>query len=85
MKKSKRIMAIVGVVALVSLYLASLITAFFVTEASAALFKISIISTVAIPILIYAYTLVCKVFGKKIIIDESGKLIKDKKSNESVD
>lgn len=65
MQKSKRILAIIGIVILVGLYVVSLISAFFATEASATLFKVSIFSTIIIPILIYIYMMLCRVFRPK--------------------
>lgn len=61
----KRILAIIGIVILLGLYVTTFISAFFVTEASAALFKTSVFCTIAIPLLLYAYLLVCRVFRKK--------------------
>ncbi len=65
MNKSKRILAIIGIVLLVGLYVVSLISAIFVTEASATLFKVSIFCTIVIPLLIYVYMMLCRVFRKK--------------------
>lgn len=65
MHKSKRILAIIGIVLLVGLYVVSLISSFFATEASATLFKVSIFCTIVIPLLIYAYMMLCRVFRKK--------------------
>lgn len=65
MHKSKRILAIIGIVFLVGLYVVSLISAIFVTEASATLFKVSIFCTIVIPLLLYAYMMLCRVFRKK--------------------
>jgi ACR3 family arsenite efflux pump ArsB len=65
MKKSKRILAIIGIVMLVGLYVVSLISAIFATEASATLFKVSIFCTIVIPLLLYAYMMLCRVFRKK--------------------
>lgn len=65
MQKSKRILAIIGIVILVGLYVVSLISAIFATEASATLFKVSIFCTVVIPILLYVYMMLCRVFRPK--------------------
>lgn len=65
MHKSKRILAIIGIVMLVSLYVVSLISAIFATETSATLFKVSIFCTIIIPLLLYAYMMLCRVFRKK--------------------
>lgn len=61
----KRILAIIGIVILLGLYIATFISAFFVTEVSAAFFKASVFCTIAVPLLLYSYLLVCRVFRKK--------------------
>lgn len=65
MQKSKRILAIIGIVILVGLYVVSLISAFFATEASATLFQVSIFCTIVIPMLLYVYMMLCRVFRPK--------------------
>ncbi len=64
MKKTKRILAIIGVILLVAMYLSTLIFAFFDRTASMNLFKASIAMTILIPVLIYAYTLLYKLATK---------------------
>lgn len=64
MKKIKRILAITGVILLVSLYLITLISAITASEHSSALFQASIFSTVAIPIFLYAVGLVYRLLKK---------------------
>lgn len=65
MKNTKRILAIAGIVILVSLYLLSLLFAILNTPLSNQLFKVSIFLTIAIPIFIYVYNMLCKVFRDK--------------------
>lgn len=65
MQKSKRILAITGIVILVGLYVVSLISAIFATEASATLFKVSIFCTIVVPLLLYVYMMLCRVFRPK--------------------
>lgn len=60
MKKGKRILAIIGVVLLVGMYLATLILAIFDRSASMSMFKAAAACTILIPIMLYAYTLVYK-------------------------
>ncbi|MBE5967454.1 MAG: hypothetical protein E7255_10930 [Lachnospiraceae bacterium] len=55
MKKIKRISAIIGVILIASMYLISLLSAFFATEKTPGLFLASIFSTVVIPIMIYGF------------------------------
>lgn len=64
MKKGKRILAIIGVVILAALYLITLVTAIFATPASKDFFKISLLATIMIPLVVYIYMLVVRlVFG----------------------
>ncbi|MBS5932458.1 MAG: hypothetical protein KIC94_06235 [Clostridiales bacterium] len=65
MQKSKRILAITGIIILVGLYVVSLISAIFATEASATLFKVSIFCTIVVPLLLYVYMMLCRVFRPK--------------------
>ncbi|HEX3076531.1 MAG TPA: hypothetical protein VHQ24_06695 [Lachnospiraceae bacterium] len=76
MKNSKRIIAIAGIVILVSLYLLSLIFAILNTPLSNKLFKVSIFCTIAIPIFIYVYNMLCRVFRDK----DNTSIDKDNKS-----
>lgn len=62
--KSQRILAIVGVIFLVSLYVVTLLSGIFTTPATKGLFMACIFSTVAIPIMIYAYMLIYKILKK---------------------
>ncbi|MDK2807722.1 MAG: hypothetical protein PWP24_455 [Clostridiales bacterium] len=63
--KSQRIVAVIGIIVLVSLYIATLISAIFTTPATKGLFMACIFSTVAIPVMIYAYMLVYRLLKKK--------------------
>ena len=56
--KIKRVVALLGVVILVGLYLITLILAFVDPTASKDLLKASIICTIIIPVFFYAYLLV---------------------------
>ncbi len=58
MKKVSQILAIIGIVLLVSLYIATLVAACFASPASNGLFMASLYSTFAIPVLIW----VCRMF-----------------------
>jgi uncharacterized membrane protein YqjE len=68
MKKLKRILAIIGIVLLLGLYISTLLSAIFIPLISDDLFKVSIFSTVVIPCMLYAYMLIYK-------------LLKDRNSN----
>ena len=55
MKKTKRIFSIIGIVLIASMYLITLISAFFASEKALGLFLASVFSTVAIPIMLYCF------------------------------
>lgn len=65
MKKVKRIAALVGVVLLVGLYAATLVSAFMATPATHDLFMASAVATVMIPILLYVLQLIYKWLGNR--------------------
>jgi uncharacterized BrkB/YihY/UPF0761 family membrane protein len=58
MDKIKRIAAIIGVILIGSMYLITLISAFFATEKAPGLFLASAFCTVVIPLMIYAFVAV---------------------------
>lgn len=60
MKNIKRILAIIGIVLLVGLYLSTLVFAIFEDPNTYLWFRAAVIATIAVPILIYAYTLIFK-------------------------
>lgn len=64
MKQSKRILALIGIVILVGLYVVTFIASIMNTEFSQNLFTASLYCTVIVPIMMYAYTVVYKAFKK---------------------
>ena len=62
MKKGKQILAIIGIILLVVLYLSTLVCAITGTMK---MFKASIFATFVIPVLIWAYTFLYKLTHKK--------------------
>ncbi len=60
MKKIRRILAIIGVIALISLYVSTLIFALMDSAQSTNLLMASIAATILIPVLIYGFTLFTK-------------------------
>ncbi len=69
-KTSKQIVAIIGVVLLVLLYIITLFTAIFDKSASGKWFLICLVSSIAIPFLIWIYTwMYGKLTGKHTIAD----------------
>lgn len=64
MKKTKRILAIIGAVLLAGLYVSTLIFAFIDHSRSLGLLKLSIAFTILVPVMLYAYTLLYKLTKK---------------------
>ncbi len=64
MNKGKQILAIIGIIILVSLYIVTLIAACFASEASSGLFLACIYATIVIPVLIWLYQLFYKITHK---------------------
>ncbi|MFA9462980.1 MAG: hypothetical protein ACERKN_01690 [Velocimicrobium sp.] len=62
--KGQRVLAMIGVVFLLALYVITLISAIFTTPATKGLFMACIFSTVAIPVMIYGYILVYRILKK---------------------
>lgn len=70
MKKVKRILAIIGVILLIGLYLSTLFCAFSSSDNFMNMLMASIYATVVIPILIWAYTLIYRLIKKGSDTDE---------------
>lgn len=64
MNKVKRTAALIGVILILSMYVISLISAFFATEYSHGLFMASVFLTVVIPIMIYGFIEIYKLVHK---------------------
>lgn len=58
MKKVKRIIAMVGVIALLALYVSTVVLACIGSEQALNLLKAAIYSTVVLPVLLWAYSLI---------------------------
>ena len=69
----KKVMAIIGVVVLVGMYLITLFCAIFYKEGLDEWFTASAYCTVVIPVFIYAFMMLCKVFVKKDDDDSDNK------------
>ncbi len=65
MDKVKRVIALVGVVLLVGMYVMTIISAVFATKVSHGWFAASIATTVLVPVFLYAVNLVVRLSGKK--------------------
>lgn len=70
MKKTKRILAVIGAVLLFCMYASTLLFAFIDQSKTMGLLKASIACTIILPVLLYAYTLVYKI-SRKNESDES--------------
>lgn len=66
MNKVKRISAIIGIIAILSLYLISLILAIFASDKAPGLFMASVFCTVIIPIMIHCFIAVYNYVHKKV-------------------
>lgn len=61
MKKTKRILAWIGIILLVGMYIATLILAILDNSATMSMFKAAAGCTILVPVLIYAYTLIYRI------------------------
>jgi len=64
MKTMKRILAMIGIVILLGLYLLTFIASIFHTDFAHSLFMASFYSTVIVPVMLYVYMMIYKVFKK---------------------
>lgn len=60
MKKAKRILALIGVILLVGMYLSTMVFALMKSPAAKGLLMGSIYCTIAVPVLLYAMTLISR-------------------------
>ena len=63
MKKTKRIIALSGVILLIGLYLGAFILALINTEKALQLFRAAVALTIIVPILAYAFILIYRVLS----------------------
>ena len=78
MDKWKRILAWIGIILLLLLYVCTLVSAIFVTPATQGFFKASLLATIMIPILLYGYLLVYRVIKGRNEEEEEVQKPKDK-------
>lgn len=64
MKKMKRILALAGVIILAALYVTTLVLAIADNSNSMQMFFASIVATIIIPVLIWAYTFIYRLLKK---------------------
>lgn len=88
-KNSKQIVAIIGIILLVLLYVITLLSAFLDTSASGRLFGACLFATVAVPLLIWIYTwMYGKLTGKSTLADlfpENDKAINEETTETSTE
>ena len=65
MQKTKRILALIGVILLVLLYISTIIASFTASKNGPGLFMISIYATIAIPVLIWVINMFLNLAKKK--------------------
>ena len=66
-KKIRQVSALVGIVLLVLIYIVAFIAAIISSPSANSLFMASLYSTLVIPVLIYGFQLICRVFGGPVI------------------
>ena len=62
MKKTRRILAVIGIVLLLGMYLACLILALLGKHQATDLFRAALGATIAVPLMLYAFLMLLKVF-----------------------
>ncbi|MDD7403348.1 MAG: hypothetical protein SO170_03555 [Butyribacter sp.] len=65
MKKAKRVLALLGVILLIGLYIMTLVSAILATPATKDFFVASVIATIMIPILLYVYQMIYRLVAGK--------------------
>jgi cell shape-determining protein MreD len=70
MKKIKQILAILGVILLLSLYVITLLCAIFDSSDTMRLFQASILATIIIPVLLWAYSFIYRLLKNHKDSDE---------------
>ncbi len=80
MKQTKRILAVLGIILLVMMYLATLLLALFDLSSGMVMFKASVMCTVLVPLLIWGYTVIYRLAkGKeKTELEETLNQLQDK-------
>lgn len=63
-QKIKRILAMLAIIIIALLYLTTLVLSFFQSEQAGELLMIAIVATVVLPVLLYIYLWLFRVFGK---------------------
>ena len=72
MKKTRQILAIIGIVLLLSLYIACFVLALTGKHEATTMFKAALGATIAVPIVLYAFMMLLKVFPMFVKNEEAG-------------
>ena len=65
MKRLKQILALLGVILLAGMYICTLVFVLIGSPLADILFKVSILCTLAVPVLLYGYSLIYKVLKSR--------------------
>ncbi len=65
MKKLKQITALIGVIALVGLYVSTLVLALIGSEEAINLLKVAVYATIVLPVLLWAYSFIYRLLKGK--------------------
>ena len=65
MKKLKRFTALIGAILLFALYASTLVLAMIGSDASADLLRIAVVTTIVLPVLLWAYSLIYRVLKQR--------------------
>ncbi|MCH5266933.1 MAG: hypothetical protein J1E62_01205 [Lachnospiraceae bacterium] len=71
MKQVKRILAIVGVVLIIGMYVVTFLSAIFVKSMTGTLFIASVVLTLFVPLLIYVVQMVYRMFSREEPVESS--------------
>ncbi|MCD8110134.1 MAG: hypothetical protein LUE14_08560 [Clostridiales bacterium] len=82
MKKLKRITALIGVIALLALYIYTLVLAIIGSEQTMNLFMTAVVATVVLPVLLWSYSFIYKLLKNNYSEDAREKTEKMKKAQE---
>lgn len=83
MKKVKQVIALIGVIALLALYVSTVVLACIGSEEALNLLKAAIFATVVLPVLLWAYSFIYRLLKNNYSPEARERLEELKKNNES--
>lgn len=83
MKKVKQVIAMIGVIALLALYVSTVVLACIGSEEALNLLKAAIFATVVLPVLLWAYSFIYRLLKNNYSPEARERLEELKKNNES--